>query len=87
MPLSNSHVVHVCKYATDKQCKYLDSDDVHFGIFYCLKLTSQKELIDKIMNGSVKNISHNAQSMKSNDNCKGYPNFKHKIMGYDQKNP
>jgi hypothetical protein len=85
MPISDQHVVNVCKYATDKQCKYLDTDELSSSKFNCLKLTSQKELIDKIMNGDVKNISHNAQAMKDNDNCKGYPNFKHKIFGYDQK--
>ena len=86
MPLSNLHVVNVCKYSTDKQCKYLDIDEYTAGQFNCLKLTVQKDLIDKIMNGSVKNISHNIQNLKNNDNCKGYPNFKHKILGYDQKN-
>lgn len=85
MPISSLHVIHVCKYGTDKQCKYLDTDDYVGGQFNCLKMTVQKDLIDKIMDGSVKNVSHNTQSLKSNDNCKGYPNFQYKIFGYDQK--
>lgn len=86
MPLSDKQVIHVCKYATDKQCKYLENDELDSKKFVCLKLTSQKELIDKIMEGTVKNLSQNAQAIKDNDNCRGYPNFRHKIMGYDCKN-
>jgi len=85
MPLSSLHVINVCKFSTDKQCKYLETDDFVAGQFNCLKQTVQKDLIDKIMDGAVKNLSHNAQSLKGNDNCKGYPYFKHKTVGYDQK--
>ena len=65
MPLSSLHVINVCKFSTDKQCKYLETDDFVAGQFNCLKQTVQKDLIDKIMDGAVKNLSHNPRVLKA----------------------
>lgn len=82
MPLSALHVLHVCKLDTEKQCKYLLQDELDEDMFQCLKMSSQKNIAEEIVNlgrSGVKEKIHN-------DNCPGFPIFRHKILGYDQKN-
>lgn len=84
MPLSKLHVINVCKLNEDEECKYLEEDYLEDGVFNCLKLSSHKNTVDKITETNRQNKKFEVRT-KSADNCKGYPLFRHKICGYDQK--
>lgn len=90
MPLSYQHVLHVCKLNCGKEeCRYLNEDELTRNNFQCMKLSPQKESIDE----SVEYAKNNKEQKKKyetygfGDNCKGYPVLRHKIVGYDQKQP
>ena len=85
MPLSKLHVINVCKFGEDNECKYLEEDVIQPNVFNCLKLSSNRVTIDKIHEATKNKIGKNGVIAKSGDNCKGYPLLLHKIVGYDQK--
>lgn len=84
MPLSKLHVINVCKLNLDEECKYLEEDYLEDGVFNCLKLSSHKNTVDRLTDKNGKNKTAES-NMKYGDNCQGYPLFRHKICGYDQK--
>lgn len=84
MPLSKLHIVNVCQLGTNQECRYLEEDTLEDGVFNCLKLSSQKKTVDKITETNKKDRKYGGDT-KTGDNCKGYPVFRHKICGYDQK--
>jgi len=88
MPLSELHVLNVCKKnAGDKECRYLSSDGIDDDVFQCLKLTTQKKTIDDMVEkhadkkGSAGYFFQNDPPL--GDNCQGYPVLRHKIIGFD----
>lgn len=74
-----------------RRCRYLSQDENDHSKFYCVKLTSRKQLIDEELDDFVKDhLRKNLDPKKANvslgDNCKGYPLLRHIEQGYDQDN-
>ena len=84
MPLSALHVMHVCKLATNNQCKYLLEDELDADVFQCLKNSSMRTIAEN--NKSNKLLIRDIPDLTNNDNCPGYPIMRQIILGYDQKN-
>lgn len=88
MPLSDSHVTHVCCEGdpTGKQCRYLSVDKKRN--FVCLKLSSQKDEIDEKVERELHrvrttSIYGSGYVTPQGDNCKGYPKLSTIVLGYD----
>ena len=84
MPLSELHVLNVCQIGTPSQCLYLQEDEMGKDAFQCLKLSAQKKYIEDF--GANRKADSSLPNLSKNDNCKGYPIFRYKVVGYDQKN-
>lgn len=86
MPLSNLHVLHVCKINSDAHtCRYLSEDLLKMGEYQCLKLTGQKKHIDNAVEEYMAEDQGKPTALPLSDNCKGYPVLHHTVAGYDQK--
>lgn len=73
---------------THRRCRYLAEDDFVLGKNQCMKLTSQKSVIDDEITSLIsisikKNIDPKSENIPIGDNCKGYLPLKHVVQGYD----
>ena len=85
MPLSKLQVINVCQPKDGVVCRYLSEDEFDSDIYFCLKKTSRKSVIDEMVEKSTKG-KKNTSDMPIGDNCKGYPLLRHVEVGYDKKN-
>lgn len=81
----------VClRYKGTQECRYLARDDQNPGVFVCLKqVAAKKAIIDTQVKKFVEKAKANGQDptvmgRALGDNCKGYPNFRRLVQGYDQ---
>ncbi len=85
MPLTNLHVIDVCKPSGgNKRCKYLAEDEFKTNVYHCLKKTSRKDLIDAMVSKKLSSTSIIPEDYSLGDNCKGYPFLRHVPLGYDK---
>lgn len=88
--LSKNQIHDVCLFGKDsKTCRYLCEDGKN-KIFYCLKKTSKKQLIDNEVKEFIsfcekKQINSGDFYLPIGDNCQGYM-FLKIDQGYDIKN-
>jgi hypothetical protein len=85
MPLSKLQVINVCQPKGEVVCRYLSEDEFDPNIYFCLKKTSRKSVIDEMVEKSTKG-KKDTSDMPIGDNCKGYPLLRHVEVGYDKKN-
>lgn len=88
--LSKNHMQKYCLIddETNRRCRYLAEDDMVLGKNQCLKLTTQKDVIDDELNSLIsisikKNTDPKLENIPMGDNCKGYLPLKHIMQGYD----
>jgi hypothetical protein len=84
MPLTKLHVINICKPTDGQTCRYLSEDEFQANIYFCLKKTSRKTVIDEMVEKSKK-INKDIKDLPIGDNCKGYPLLRHVEVGYDKK--
>ncbi len=88
--LSNNQLQNICLYNTQgsAQCRYLEPDDVKFGVWYCKKKNKEaKKNIDSVANKFIddslkKGIDPYQGNKPLGDNCSGYPKL-NISQGYD----
>lgn len=71
-----------------KTCRYLCSDAKDNNVFYCLKKSSKKNLIDSEIHAFIKKCDVNKTDPNSfelpiADNCPGFPLLKSIKQGYN----
>lgn len=90
MPLTKLHVINVCKKDNgQEECRYLSEDQLQAGVYQCMKLSPQKDIIDEEVERYHKKkrlYTKHDENYPLGDNCKGYPVLRYKQVGYDKKN-
>lgn len=87
MPLTTLHVLNVCKqgFTDGEQCRYLSTES-NTREYQCLKKTIHKNKIDQEVSEFYRKnygLDSDVFLPPLGDNCKGYPIFKEKMVGYD----
>jgi hypothetical protein len=87
--LSDEHLKDYClPNKGEKTCRYLCSDIKNLGVFYCLKKSSKKQIIDFeiksfIAKCAINNVDFNSYDLPIADNCSGFHLLKSIKQGHD----